>query len=786
LAGVIALATLLGSSRDAPTQNAPPTKALVAAVPEPNAFLATTPDRISLTFTEPVAPESASVRVLRAGGGEVPLGQIQGDDAFANRISARPQGTLGLGDYTVVWSAQTADDGEVLAGAYPFRTGVVANPGAAQLDGEWPASWAVIPRWLVFLGTSLAAGGFIWARLLASGGGGSAPGSPVRSGTMAVGALAALLATALLPFLNRLLSPTDDPLPPLVESLWAMPLGWWIQLVALFILALLCLGVLAIGRATARVPVPIIWVGLGSGLAVLVGLSLTDHALSLGAGRALALVTSTLDTGGIPLAIAHQSSTALWLSGLFYLAASWRELGSDVARFRRVRWIGGVLLAVSIVTGLVGIWARFPSVGDLLTDRYGQVLAGKGVIVLIILVLGLVAMVLPRRLNATRIGRSLVTQGILALVALFLAAVLALMALPGMVAPATLAGVALADVVPVDRAAFGMESATIHMLTQPVAPGAQTLVVRLTDGHGAALALDPAPEVEVTWTPLTAGTENDEPVVETAVLDVPLHVQPDPSGALFAGTVTLPSVGWWEADVTVTPADGVAARTRFWLVLPDPNVTGTGPEPTSDPEAQALFARGLDSLTSLRSVRYSQRLGDGGGSLYRSQTAVNAADAERPPAYTDTIIDDAGDVVARQIIVGDRRWILVGEDWVDAEPIPFLTPAEWGEAYVDATGFQLGPREEVDGELSQVVTFWQPPRASPSRAPAWFAWWIGLASGELRREAMVSTRHYMVYSYSDFDAPLGISPPIDDSESAVLSATPISTPVVTPATTQEP
>ena len=71
--------------------------------------------------------------------------------------------------------------------------------------------------------------------------------------------------------------------------------------------------------------------------------------------------------------------------------------------------------------------------------------------------------------------------------------------------------------------------------------------------------------------------------------------------------------------------------------------------------------------------------------------AVNAADAERPPAYTDTIVDAAGDVVARQVIVGDRRWILVGQDWVAAEPIPFLTPAAWGEAYVDATPSAHGP-----------------------------------------------------------------------------------------------
>jgi hypothetical protein len=517
---------------------------------------------------------------------------------------------------------------------------------------------------------------------------------------------------------------------------------------------------------------------LGSGLAALVGLSLTDAAASFFNG--LPLETASLNTGAIALAIAHQSSTALWLSGLLYLANSWREFGSDVARFRRVRWIGGVLLAVSILSGLAGGWSHFSSVTDLLADRYGQVLAVKGVIVLLILVLGLLAMVLPRRLDATRAGRSLVTQGALALVALFLASVLALMALPGTVAPATLAGVALADVVPVDRTAFGMESATIHLLTQPVSPGSQTLVVRLTDGQGAALASDPLPEVTVTWTPFTTGAGDGEPVVATAVLDVP----PDPSTALFTGTVTLPGAGWWQADVIVTPPGGIAARARFWLVLPDPNVTGTGPEPTSDPRAQALFARGLESLTSLRSVRYTQRLGDGSGSLYRSQTAVSAAEGEQPAAYADTIIDAAGDVIAQQVIIGDRRWILAGEDWVAAEPIPFLTPAAWGEAYTDAAGFQLGPREAVDGELSQVVTFWQPPRTSPSRAPAWFAWWIGIASGEVRREAMVSTRHYVVYGYRDFDAPLGITPPIDVSAPVVTRATPVSTSVATPASTQ--
>ena len=108
MAGIIALAALLGSSGDAPTQSAPPAGSLVAADPEPNALLVRAPDRISLTFGEPVDLESATVSVLRLDGGEVALGQIEGDDASPTRISARPLSALGAGDYTVLWSGSVS------------------------------------------------------------------------------------------------------------------------------------------------------------------------------------------------------------------------------------------------------------------------------------------------------------------------------------------------------------------------------------------------------------------------------------------------------------------------------------------------------------------------------------------------------------------------------------------------------------------------------------------------------------------------------------------------------
>ena len=467
----------------------PPESPRIVADPKPNALLASAPDHISLTFTTSIDPERVTVRLLRAGGEEVPLHATEIDGATPERLSARPTGTLDAGDYTVAWSVQPTDGGQLLTGAYPFRIGAQAPAGAAQLEGEWPASWATISRWLVFLGTALVTGGFAWTRLLAPSPGGGVPTRPIRTDAMTTGALVALLGAMLPFFLNRFLTPTSSALPLLIPALRVMPLAWWVQVVALFALALLCLAVLASGRSAARLPALLDWVGLGLGLAALVGLSFASQSLA----------PATLPWRGetFALEIVHQWSTALWLSGLLYLAAGWRRLGSDVARFRRVRWIGGVLLVLSIMTGLAVAWPRFSALGEFLSLRYGQVLATKSTIVLVILALGLLAMVLPRRSTALRASRSLGAQGVLAALAVLLSAVLALMARPGTVNMATLAGVELSDVVPVDRAAFAAESATISLLTQPASPGAQTLVVRLLDESGAAIALDPAPEVLV-------------------------------------------------------------------------------------------------------------------------------------------------------------------------------------------------------------------------------------------------------------------------------------------------
>ena len=130
------------------------------------ALLAASPDRIALTFAAAIDAKTARVRVLGAGGADVPLAPRQVDAIVSTDLIARPLAALPPGDYTVIWSARAAGAGSLLAGAYSFRSGVTPHPGAASAIGAWPQLWASGLRWLVFLGAALATGGFAWARLL--------------------------------------------------------------------------------------------------------------------------------------------------------------------------------------------------------------------------------------------------------------------------------------------------------------------------------------------------------------------------------------------------------------------------------------------------------------------------------------------------------------------------------------------------------------------------------------------------------------------------------------------
>jgi hypothetical protein len=235
-----------------------------------------------------------------------------------------------------------------------------------------------------------------------------------------------------------------------------------------------------------------------------------------------------------------------------------------------------------------------------------------------------------------------------------------------------------------------------------------------------------------------------------------LQPEPNATGAL-AGSASFDRGGWWRLSATV---EGTANSADFYLLLPDPNINGPGAVASngSSTEGEALYQSGLQGITALKSVRYTQWLADGQGHAGVSEHIVSAGDDDSPPGF---VYRAAGGMEA--IVIGSTRWIHLPGDlgWTEQEGAASVPPSQWGEEYSGATGFTILGEETVDGASTQILSFVVPEIVEPRRqTAAWYLWWVDIESGHVRREAMVSRVHYMLNRFGDFDAPVVLEPPV--------------------------
>ncbi|MDP8907596.1 MAG: copper resistance protein CopC, partial [Chloroflexota bacterium] len=392
---------------------------LVRADPPIDGLVAAPPAQLRLEFSEEVyaGEGSPSIRVLDEQGNTVETSPIG-----SGVVPARPREVLvevdglGRGTYTVVWSVRSATDGHTLEGTYAFRVGGGVPPGAATVAGDAPAAWAVALRWLTFLGAALAAGGFLFGRIILRGLESPADWSKRRTGVILAGVAVALLATLAEPVLQTLFPPAgvDGDLGEMVQ---ALPRAWWLRPAALGPLLLLTL-VLA-GPLRGRTPRIAASVGLAFSLVALLGLALTSHAAGRETWRGVAVATNVL----------HQWSTALWVGGLVHLALWWPsrrdvphtgteplpdEAAPPTLPVHRFSAIALGLLVVSVVTGSVNtgfvvpaaerFWSglrdgefHLPSLSVLWEDGYSAVLLVKLAVLLLPLALAAYNRVALRR-----------------------------------------------------------------------------------------------------------------------------------------------------------------------------------------------------------------------------------------------------------------------------------------------------------------------------------------------------------------------------------------------------
>jgi len=175
--------------------------ALVASDPGANSFLKNPPVDVVLTFSEPIAPGSSSVRVLDATGANVPVPVVTFSGNGYTMRGTLP--SLGPGIYNVLWWNVSSIDGHALQGSFPFTVlnkdgtvpSLVNSVGAFGSSADpAPLADGVAVRMLSLLGLVIAAGGALIVLLWGDGAAGIRPG---LGRTVVAGAAVLLAATVL-------------------------------------------------------------------------------------------------------------------------------------------------------------------------------------------------------------------------------------------------------------------------------------------------------------------------------------------------------------------------------------------------------------------------------------------------------------------------------------------------------------------------------------------------------------------------------------------------------------
>ena len=681
---------------------------LVRSTPLDGSIQATGPTAVSLWFSEHLDAVQSTAEVYDASRTRYDSATVTIDHADPAHMIV-PLKHLPDGTYTVAWRTVSLDDGHTVEGTFTFRVGHARFPGAAPTENQSPALPAVGLRWLGILGLAATAGWFLMGVLGAAGDG-------RRTRLALVGAGVALLADlALVPVLAYLPALA---LPPetIGATLATMPSGWTARVVLEVLLLVAVAWSVRLHLTRAGHVAGLILVAL----AVLT-LTLTSHAAARTTAELPAMVTNAL----------HVDTVVFWIGGLLQLAvsATLRRSGEPVRRFSR---LATALAPIALVTGALNAGVTLPSLASLWQSTYGRVLLVKSL--LVVVVLGLAWFNRQRvRTGLQRMRRfafSLRGEAVFAVGTILAASLLAFTAPP---VPSSRQ--------PLQLRASAAGNRAIHLVVNPPDVGNDLVQAWLTNADDQPVAGVDA--VQFSFSML------EQPV------DLPvMTATPGADGRWSLPSAPLTVQGWWSADVQVTGRTIQPAETTFYFLVPDPTLAGATQEPPTDQRALDVFKGAIKRITELKSMRTVEALSDGvGNSVVTNYTFV----APDKLQYTTAAGDESISIGSVQY---DRH---TGSDWTrQTRDQPASFPAALPGYYSGATAIVLGRTQVVDGEPCQIITFAVPALAG-ERDEARYAWWVGVNSHLVRREAMVARYHYMLTRYLDQDAPLQILPPTSAS-----------------------
>lgn len=407
--------------------------------PEANTVISSVPESVRLWFTEPLEEQYSAAALYDAEGERVdtPPSTVGPED---NLLTLPLPADLPNGTYTVQYRNVSAADGHPESGYVPFTVGgqvdVVVPTPPAQVDfGGPPAAVNALGRWLSLLGVAGVTGALVtwfWVVRPAFGTLASehrtAVGRRVRVAALAsvgvalVGSFIALSVQA--STVGSALS-ISDTVNVITDSrfgtLWLFRVG---LLVALGIFVYLPHGWLDNPRG-------IRWVGIGLAALVMLPFSLISHAAVPGAGRGARVISDWV----------HLGASSVWIGGLVTVLAGVIYALRRVPRESRREVYAGLIprfstmaIASVILLTLTGLYAAWLHVGNLVAlqeTSYGQTLAIKLALMVLMVILGAVNLLVigPKMRQAAsgatiHFGRTIAAEVVLGAALLFMVGLL--------------------------------------------------------------------------------------------------------------------------------------------------------------------------------------------------------------------------------------------------------------------------------------------------------------------------------------------------------------------------
>ncbi len=727
---------------------------LIKASPAPNSVLGSAPSQVQLWFDEDVDLNFSQVQVLDQKKQHVETGDLQlaNGDTKSVIISLKPSGD---GTYNVIWRVLSATDGHVTSGVYAYGVGTTAGivPVPSSPDIAAPTELSplsAVVRWVSLFSLLTLIGGFVFRFFILEQ---SLDIVNANKNTRKVAhtrwlqliglALVLFFISSIAElFLQTSLITGQSTFTAVFEVLTSSRSGvlWLIRLGLIGLCAVLVIA------EVRRIHVPYASYALiVFGAVALFTRSLNSHSAADG-NFSLPVFSDWL----------HLLGVSVWVGGLFSFAwlmpFVWRALDPK-SRSAWIAWVvpkfSWIALPTTIIIAITGFYnttlqvpvldvvstRTLPTVQQLTSDTYSDALLIKVGLFAVMICFGALNLLFisPRFRRFitqhdqsagmfTRFRLTVGAEVLLGLGAIFLAGILTLSP-PPRSAPEQLGPtVAESQLRPV--ALTGYPSQDVKVLLQ-IGPNPS----EPTDFTATVTSSSDQPLTDIQRVIFQFMYLNQDTGAQNVTADAGAENQYVTKGNYLSLD------GMWKIRITVRRKgmDDVAVEFPYYIA---PSVADNTAQAA---DAQAQLTQAQQSMNALTAMRSTQELNDGVNGVVVSDYTYQA------PDKTNFKIEGQGESIA----VGSQQYYQDKDGvWTERPRVEnFIFPSF--DFANTAQSTRLGRADQIDTQPAQIILFDTPNTSGTDLIH--YAYWVGNDDKRVLQFGMVTTDHYMMQYYNDFN-----------------------------------